>query len=123
VLRNCVLDLVRDTGTRRAGAKHEKASLFPSRSADFERCHNGRKRDTTSTLHVIVEACDLGCVLVEDAPRVVEAEVFEMYVGSRIPLSAGVHEFVDELIVPLATHPLFSQAEIEIVFEQVLILA
>jgi hypothetical protein len=68
-------------------------------------------------LYIIVEACYLRRVPVQDSARVVQSKVLEVDISIGIALFTSIYKLVDELVVFFTAHSAFPLAEIEFVVE------
>lgn len=64
---DCVAHLVCDADSSSTGSKHDQLDILQLLLAHMQSGHNGCERDTSSTLDIIVEAGDLGSVMIKDA--------------------------------------------------------
>lgn len=127
---NCITNLVRDTNASSARAENDKFHIFQMLAAHVKTSHDSRQSNTPRALDIVVEAGDLGAVLLQYAPgwslsanslgmlssgavfTVGESKVFKMDVSVWKKLAGSLNESVDEIVVPLASNPLLSQAQI-----------
>jgi hypothetical protein len=121
-IRDSIFDLVCNACSCCARSEHDEASVLPLHSADLKGGHNRSQSDTTSSLHIIVEAGDLGSVLVEDASCVVQTKILKVDVCVRVVFPGSANEFIHELIVLLPSDSGLSQAEVEVVIQKILVL-
>ena len=73
-------------------------------------------------MYVVIEACDLRGVLIQDSPRIVETEILKMDVCFRVVFSAGIDERLYKLVILVSRDALLSQTKVDIVLEETLVL-
>lgn len=116
-----VCDLVCDARAGGSGAVHDDAQVGQGEVGDFAGGVEGGEGDAAGSLHVVVEAGDFVRVLVEDASRVGQAEVFEVDQRFRVAFARGADEAVDEGVVFLAADAWALEAEVELVVEELVV--
>lgn len=101
---------------------------------------DGSESDASGPLDIVVEAGNLGTVLLQQTPRycalqfstwiyceqaavegcltVCEAKVFKVNISTRVQLSRRLHERIDEVIVFLSSHALVPKPKIQIIIAQ-----
>lgn len=95
-------DLLGNTHTGTAGSVNDDPLILQSTASDVDGRKQSSQSDSTSTFDVIVEARDLGLVLVEQPLRIAEAEIFKVNEGVGEQLAALLDELVDKLVVQLS---------------------
>lgn len=106
----------------------------------MEAGHDCCKRDTPGSLDIVVETWNGGTIAIEDPPgwrmsvsvwlcymklrhTVGQPKVFEMDVCTRVELSCGLDESVNEFIILLTTHPWCLESKIKFIFKEIFIVS
>ena len=78
----------------------------------------GRQHHSGRALDVVVECAVVVTVSIQDSGGICRSEILPVNHGIRIPIMGRGEEFVDELVVLLATDPAMTDSEVSIVIEQ-----
>src|SRR5271169_1226034 len=114
-------DKFRDPGSGRAAAQEQQALVCDLLSGDTQRSKDAGQRDTGGALDVVVVGADPVTVAREDRDGIDVREVLPLDATSRVQRFHRGHELVDKGEVFFAADPVLTQAEIERVIEQILI--
>lgn len=86
---NCVAYLVGDASPCRPCAETDDSHVFQLDVADMKPGHQGGKSNAACSLDVVIEAGDLGAVLVEDAFGVLQPKVLTKWSGLLLHFGRG----------------------------------
>ena len=113
---------VADARARLAGAEEQQALFGELLAREAQARDHASDRDGRRALNVVVERADAVLVLLEEAERVLVAEVLPLQQRLREALLHRAHELVDELVVVLAAHARLVDARVERVGAEALVL-